>query len=578
MQEATMSRPQRWDQPFDPAMNDELVDLVLASPPFNTINASTFPGTTSLRDIILNDTRVIDTNRGDIVMRHGDYGSSAYVIINGGVRVNIYPSLLPDVMIGIKQRRPKSFKELFAQIFNCTKPPETRKIQQNKPQMRTTGDGEERSFRVTLEDVDEVLQQYSTVPIGAGILFGEIAALTRTPRTATVFAEIPTKLVEIRWQGLRDIRRYDKDFRETIDDLYRKRSLEVQLKETPILRHLSETKLQQLANHVIFDTFGEFDWNINFNRGQDSAKKNGDPIQLEPRIASEGHYLEYLYLIRSGFARVSQKVNHGHKTLSYLRNGDCFGLEEIIAADTSHKTNKLAHHNSYTYSLRAIGYVDVLKIPVKVVKELILPGLPREYYSPTHSLLLTHGRPRNDRNRKGVDSNVLELLVEKRFINGTSAMAIDTTRCVGCDECVRACALAHNNNPRFIRHGTRIDQFMITNACMHCVDPVCMIGCPTGAIQRDPHKGEVVINDSCCIGCATCAQSCPYDNIRMVSIRDENGHQLIDNETRAPILKATKCDLCRDQQVSPACERSCPHDALRRVDLSHFNVIRDWFI
>jgi len=64
----------------------------------------------------------------------------------------------------------------------------------------------------------------------------------------------------------------------------------------------------------------------------------------------------------------------------------------------------------------------------------------------------------------------------------------------------------------------------------------------------------------------------------MVTIRDENGHQLIDKETRSPIMKATKCDLCRDQQVAPACERSCPHDALQRVDLSHFNVIRDWFI
>ena len=60
---------------------------------------------------------------------------------------------------------------------------------------------------------------------------------------------------------------------------------------------------------------------------------------------------------------------------------------------------------------------------------------------------------------------------------------------------------------------------MVANACMHCVDPVCMIGCPTGAIHRESIEGQVVINDRTCVGCATCANSCPYDNIQMVEIR-----------------------------------------------------------
>jgi Fe-S-cluster-containing dehydrogenase component len=66
-----------------------------------------------------------------------------------------------------------------------------------------------------------------------------------------------------------------------------------------------------------------------------------------------------------------------------------------------------------------------------------------------------------------------------------------------------------------------------------------MIGCPTGAIHRASPGGQVVINDATCIGCATCANSCPYDNIRMVEVRGGNGTFIRDTVTNAPIVKAT---------------------------------------
>ena len=79
--------------------------------------------------------------------------------------------------------------------------------------------------------------------------------------------------------------------------------------------------------------------------------------------------------------------------------------------------------------------------------------------------------------------------------------------------------------------------------------------------------GAVVINDLTCIGCGTCANSCPYDNIRLVPIRERDGRQVIDPVSREPILKATKCDLCNSLPTGPSCERACPHGALRRVDI-----------
>ena len=157
-------------------------------------------------------------------------------------------------------------------------------------------------------------------------------------------------------------------------------------------------------------------------------------------------------------------------------------------------------------------------------------------------------------------------------------MLIDLNRCTRCDDCVRACAATHNNNPRFVRQGPQHDQFMVASACMHCSDPVCMIGCPTGAIGRDAATGNVTINDNTCIGCSTCANSCPYDNIRMVNIRDQRGRPIVDRETSEPIAKATKCDLCVEQQGGPACQRACPHDALVRIDLSDVDELTRWVL
>ena len=147
-----------------------------------------------------------------------------------------------------------------------------------------------------------------------------------------------------------------------------------------------------------------------------------------------------------------------------------------------------------------------------------------------------------------------------------------------CDECVRACASTHNNNPRFLRNGPVYDGVMVANACMHCQDPVCMIECPTGAITRRVDEGAVFINDETCVGCGSCSRNCPYEAIRMVEIRDQRGLFIRDESTsnRAPITKATKCDLCVDQLGGPSCQRACPHDAMIRMDMTDMKALAKW--
>jgi len=154
-------------------------------------------------------------------------------------------------------------------------------------------------------------------------------------------------------------------------------------------------------------------------------------------------------------------------------------------------------------------------------------------------------------------------------------MVIDMERCTRCDDCVRACASTNENNPRFLRHGQINGRIMVANSCMHCADPVCLIGCPTGAIHRGQVGGEVIVNQATCVGCSICANNCPYEAIRMVEIREADGAFMVDKDMR-PIAKATKCDLCSDQLGGPACERSCPHGALRRIDMNNLDAFARW--
>ncbi len=561
--------PQRWDVPFG-EMSDADVNAVLRYEPFASIDGSRFPASGPLEGIIKNDTRIVKLQPGEIVVREGDYSNSAFFVLSGSVRVVLD---LPPESVGRQKGRRPSLGRAIAQLWKPRTPPEARDVTKyngHADSQVARRDGS-RGVRVFLQDVPRVFETNKTVRIEDGEFFGEIAALSRSQRTATIVADDACELLEIRWQGLRDIRRRSEAIREHTDRLYRERSLLVHLRETPMLAHLDEEKLQIVADATAFESYGEFDWHVSYKK---QASKGGGRFAGEPVICQAGDYSNGLMLIRSGFARLSEPYASGERTVSYLGRGSVFGLEE------THHNWRTGESRPLQRTLRAIGYVDVLRIPTRVIEEHVLPTLPEALRPATlggaSERLMRGESPDEARGAARLDPALLEFLVERRHINGTATMVIDTDRCTRCDDCVRACASTHDGNPRFVRHGPSFDRFMIANACMHCADPVCMIGCPTGAIHRDSSGGQVVINDRTCIGCATCANSCPYHNIRMVEIRDRGGQRVLDEVTHLPILKATKCDLCAESLGGPACQRACPHDALKRVDMRDLESFAEW--
>ena len=516
-----------------------------------------------IRNILRYDSRIIefDPNKkqSDILCNFGDFGNTAYYIAQGEVNVLLNQTQLLEHQGSPKSEvEKKSFWKALAQLWT-----NKHKFTEWRPKVSTTPSLKGHPF-IYHQDIENVIEEkdLKKIAIPSGQLVGEISAMGRTPRNATVVVEKKATVLEIRWQGLRDLRNQCTILKQITDANFRERGMDGHLRASEIFSHLNEEERKDITHNVEFFSYGSFDWNASYKDLM--LKGTNDTIANEPVVVKEGQFPDGIYMIRSGFARVSELHNHGHKTLSYIGKGAIFGLEECLH-NIKHPDNKVCYQNS----LRAIGYIDTIFIPQSFVKKYLSE---REETQGIIDELL-----KNKLNAFGpdMDQSVLEEVVLRRTINGRSGMMIDMDRCTRCDDCVHACANGHDGNPRFLREGPIIDNLMIANACMHCHDPVCMIGCPTGAIHRNVHGGQVLISDMACIGCSTCANSCPYGNIRMVPISDTEGYPKV-GETGEITQKATKCNLCVDQLGGPACERACPHDALVRMDFEDIPNFESW--
>lgn len=556
-------RPQPADVPFSPEMTSADVDGLVQHEIFSKLNPEYRAGP-SFRATVQRHSRIVNYRESEIIFREGDWGNTAFFILEGKVAARLdAPRDSPAAHAW--QRRKQNFKSLLsnaAQAFRKPRVPEHREATSHT----SIGVSAQAEAVTCIHDVPRVLADFESSVIESPELFGELSALGRTARSATVFAVSDTRLLEVRWQGLRDIRRRDKEFSHFIDQSFRQRALTTFLHGSALLgglrRYLAsqvdvdeKAMLEELETAAELLEFGEYD------RVGTFKQLASNPID-ECVIATEGEYPNGTYLIRSGVARLSRKYHHGRQTVGYLGPGKMFGFEEIVNGRDAHE-----------YSLTAIGYLTAVFIPTDVVLRYIAtePAAPRRR-APSDDAVSS---------KSSLDPDMLNFLVDEGLVNGTEAMIIDLDRCTRCDDCVRACASTHQNNPRFLRQGPVHQHLMVANACMHCRDPVCMIECPTGAIGRHMDDGTVTINDRTCIGCATCANNCPYEAIRMVEIRDDRGafvrtkneEASLDKKT---ILKATKCDLCVDHFGGPACQRACPHDALVRINLGDADVLSIW--
>ena len=178
------------------------------------------------------------------------------------------------------------------------------------------------------------------------------------------------------------------------------------------------------------------------------------------------------------------------------------------------------------------------------------------------------------------------------------AFGVDTTRCIGCLRCVKACKVENNVpfNPNDFRtwveryvylegedkphidsqsdpvnvaaagspHDYRFSDryrnakvkkaFFVPKLCNHCENPPCVQVCPVGATYKTP-DGVVLIDKDYCIGCRYCIQACPY------------GARYFNEETKT----TDKCTWCYHRitkGLKPACVEVCPVKARIFGDLN----------
>ena len=593
-----VQRPSRWDQPLDPSMSDADVAWLRTRGPFCAMEASKFPKSTPLDGILRYDCRLQRVEPGEVIVREGDYGNSAFLILAGSARVLV--DSLPEKELGREPVRRVGWVEMLTRFLRRSSFPEVRTPDQVSVNLSSDATQSIREIddrqAIFLQDFDAIFHRQETVELGPGELFGEVAAMYRSPRTATVVAETEATLLEIRWQGLRVLRR-DRQFADTLENHYRQHWLPVHLRELPLLRYLPEENLARVVEATELRSYGRMEWNASYKKVR--KLHPSEQIESEPLVATEGRLPTELIIVRSGFARASVQYGAAHRTTAYLGKGHLFGLEEIVHNATRPQQVAAMH---YQHSLRAVGFLDALAIPAETFAIEILPHVRKsELPESTRQWHETYVEKRKERRRSRSEkrdivdaaatsasanpplagasfesTQLLEFLVQHRLNNGQDAMVIDLHRCTRCDDCVKACASVHDGNPRFVRQGVVHDRLQFVQACMHCADPVCMIGCPTGAISRDAATGVVSIHDSICVGCGVCAASCPYETIRMAEIADEKGRPYIDESSGKAIRKATKCDQCQGLPAGPACVNACPHDALVRISLDESPPLTHW--
>jgi len=163
-------------------------------------------------------------------------------------------------------------------------------------------------------------------------------------------------------------------------------------------------------------------------------------------------------------------------------------------------------------------------------------------------------------------------------------MLISIPKCIGCGNCVRACATENDVPDGFFRtwveryhvsdynltepevispdggkEGFPIVEedagkyFYVPKMCNACADSPCTQVCPVGATFVSP-DGAVLVDQTYCLGCAYCVQACPY------------GCRYIHPTKHV----ADKCTLCYHRitkGLTTACVENCPTGARQLANL-----------
>lgn len=443
--------------------------------------------------------------------------------------------------------------------------------------------------------------------VAIGNSFGEMAVLAGIQRSATVKVASDSKpalVLEFTRPALRLLRKFPK-FGKALDRSYRNYGLGLMLNEIKefdpqnfdgdLINRLGDAArfVVYEKNHVLFRAGDPINRLVFMRNGWIQRVRGAD---FNPNVAE--------LLIDAG-----KDVG-----LDFLGAGNCLGAEAFDG------------QKEWKYSATVMGRAEVLEVAVARLESqpdltrAIISSLTRE--SSIENLI----KPLTPANRKTLKSTKHE--IETGLVDTVNLLIMDMDLCVRCGNCSLACHKVHGQS-RLLRRGIHIERpvkpasksiqsALVPSVCLHCKDPECMTGCPTGAIGRFSN-GQVDIDPATCIGCGDCATQCPYNAISMIprsgNLKPEAAKNGRINETPSflrntiaparrfynrffslsppvspePVtqtdnLLAVKCNLCQGTSLNPrdanrqtySCEENCPTGALVRVNpREYFSEVKD---
>ncbi len=421
-----------------------------------------------------------------------------------------------------------------------------------------------------------------------GTCFGEMAVLAGVERNATVIVPEHAKatLLEVTRPALRLLRKLPK-FGRVLDDTYRAHGFGRALEDLSQPGRVADDEIVERLRDI-----GKF---------MVYAKHHV--------LCQEGMPIDNVLLIKSGWIRrVSGLPMDPTSTGVVLGVGDSIGAD-FLGAGNCLGLDGARQPESWKFTASVMARTEVLEIPVAPLAAN--PELRTRIVAAFSAFSSADDKPPAVDAVKDLRALAsAEEEIATGIVDGANLLVMDMDLCVRCGNCSLACHKMHGQS-RLLRRGIsitrpvsigsqRTQHVLSPQVCMHCKDPECLTGCPTGSIFRDP-RGYVDIDPATCIGCFDCATQCPYDAISMVP-RGAGGivkfdlfgtlkktFSLAATPLAAPAeaaddVVAIKCNLCEHTPLNPqgarrqaySCEENCPTGALVRVDpVKYFSEVKN---
>ena len=221
--------------------------------------------------------------KGEVICHEGDYGSTAFYLVEGTVDIFISS---PRAHVDTEGSQQGFLSKL------------TSKLKPRKEHQRE----EENTARkyIHIDAPVDLEYDHPVAKLHAGDLFGEMTCMSFYPRSATVVASEDTVCLEM-LRNVLDVLQKNKTFRAKLDASYRMRALDTHLKSVPVFSSLTQDFIDHLRDRVELLRFA--------------------PGQV---ICRQGDLADSFYLVRIGFIKVSEDHPGGELVLSYLARGNYF--------------------------------------------------------------------------------------------------------------------------------------------------------------------------------------------------------------------------------------------------------------